>query len=389
MKKRILFLLCAAMLLLCACGGETAPAETPASDEAPAAETQPAASESGPAVRQIHLLNARANDSDTIELAEDAHFLARAVLPDENSFVDHWEVNGKKVNAGSRLYSLEFDSEGVFLVEAFLRERKAVDCVNCYLQFLDDKGNAAGEKYSYVSFEEAYIVPTTNEVHAAGSISAQITAIVPAGQSVDYWIINGTAVHYTENVVSFIFVGLNGPLTIEAVMKSGAGGTPVTSLIGDYDPGNNKGTLPEDRPDDDKPIGKEISSPWKLIDPVQGKPLDSSPSPSPEGTTGNENDGHTHNWQYTNEGSWAATCTQDGRYHYVCTICGADYYQTIPGGHQFSWVSEGITWNLGGTHTQVCSVCGARGQSQYHNIVSEGNGWFHCTICGDRVFIVN
>ena len=186
-----------ALVLLTAAVIRHMPEERPESihpaDEA--AEPSPEAEEPVliPTVRQIALINARVDGKEILDLTEEGRYLARAVLP-EGYTVDHWEVNGEPVDAGGRLYSLEFDSEGVWKVEAVLREERRVTCVNAYLQFLDEEGDPAGWMYEDVCFEYDYTVPTTGEEHPGGSITAVVLPIDPEAEEPYYWIIDGEKV---------------------------------------------------------------------------------------------------------------------------------------------------------------------------------------------------
>ena len=394
MKRWISFLVALVLAFsLCACGQSTQQEPAPAPEQQePAPAPVSAEIPEGPQTRKIQLIRAAANGYSSIELSEDDTFLARAVLPDQESVVDHWELNGELTDSGGRLYSLAFDSTGVDLVEAYIRPMKNVTCRNCYLQFLDDKGAPAGTKYKRVFFEEYYTVPTTNEPHEGGSISACVTAFVPAGKSVDYWIINGAAYHTEQEIRSFIFIGLTDSLDIDVVFKDGPAGTPVNILIGQYDPGNGRGT-PVQRPDDDNPYGHEdglIPPVWQDFgDDVDGETFDDE-TPTELDTNGGD---HTHVWELSGPGSYEPTCTSAGCHHFVCKICGKTYDEYYGGGHQFRWVSDGpgaFSWGISGTHTQVCTVCGARGSTEAHAVERyPADGHFWCSVCGESWYEIN
>ncbi|MBR5093469.1 MAG: hypothetical protein IK095_00105 [Oscillospiraceae bacterium] len=374
MKKTLSILLLSCLLLvLCACGSQTDAAapdgSTPETDATapgtPTADT-----------RSIVLVNASVNGEDHMVLTEEGHFLARAVLPDRSRAVDHWTINGADVDAEGRRYSLEFDSAGTDVVSAVLRERLHVSCDGCYLQFLDDNGTPCGPMYQKVYFEDNYVVPVTNNEHTGGSISCHIAAKVPAGMKVDYWVINGTALRYDQNVLGFTLVGLTKTLEIQVVLTSG-NGTAGADVIMKFetDTGFSPG-YPDDEPvilddTDDGGFG------WVLDD--DGTPTTTSTTTGGgENGTGLESGDHTHDWVFAPELSYAATCTQDGRNTFRCSICGETYYQSIPGGHQYVWVDADTFYG----HQQVCQICGAIGARESHNFAYEGNGWWRCTVCG-------
>ena len=240
MKK--LLALCLVLILMlsaCACGKEEK-VEPPTPVANPTAPTVSTVYISAESLKNVMLINARANDSSTLELEENMHLLARAVLPGKNTTVDHWEINGKQVDSGGRRYTLEFDTDETDVVSAILREKKSVACVNSYITFLDSKGNDIGKKYKRVRFEDDYTIPVTGEAHAGGTITCRITAAVPAGMEVDYWLFNGVAYRFdNQNVVSFVVVGLNVDMVYEPIFCPATGRAPIYSIIEAFDPGFN------------------------------------------------------------------------------------------------------------------------------------------------------
>ena len=362
-------LLLSLVLTLCACGAKSPGVATGTMGF------------SGNGTHVIMLTNANVDGATRLEVSQEGTFLAKAVLPDRETAVDYWTIDGQRVDAGNRSYSLEFDSEGVSVVNAVLRERKNVTCTGAYLQFLDENGNPAGPMYQKVYFEDNYVIPHSGEEHPGGIINCYIGAKVPAGKSVDYWIINGTAVQFDGNVTGFTLYGLDRPLHVEVVFKDGDG-TSGHDLIFTFDP--NPNTNPKDP--DDNPYG------WEWDDEDDGWVPYTDPDtpgydPTPGGTpTGNEN-GHTHNWVYDPEHSWLATCEQDGRNTFKCTGCDEIYYQDVPGGHQYHWVSDGVG---AGTHTQVCSRCGGRGVTESHVWLPVTHDGKHvCSVCFDYWYEIN
>ena len=392
MRKWLSLLLAALLVLsLCACGQtaqEPEPVQTPA--EEPSAEPISAAIPQPAATHQIQLVRATANGYTVMELEQEDEFLARAVLPDDESVVDHWELNGEFADPGDRQYSLVFNSSDVYVVEAYIRPAKNVSCVkNCYLQFLNDDGEPAGDKYKRVFFEDFYTEPVTDTPHEGGSITACVTAFVPAGKSVDYWIINGAAFRTEQEIRAFIFVGLRDSLEIEAVLKDGMGGTPVTSLMGTFDPGRGRGQ-PVSHPDDDVPEGRTVPAVQKwdpFDDGVDGDLFDDTPDPGSSAIQAPPSEGdHEHDWQLNPGRSWAPTCTGEGQDLYVCSICGKEFANRIPAtGHQFYWSSNG--WWSG--HTQHCSVCGATGLTEAHTEITDYTGSWDCPVCGEHYTAIN
>ena len=381
MKKWMsIFLALCLLLALAACGG-AAETQAPAADHgAPAAEqpapaAQPEGTQGG-ALHSIALVNATVAGESHMELQEEGTFLARAVLPDRASAVDYWTIDGEKADAGGRRYSLEFESSGADVVSAVLREKLHVSCEGCYLQFLDDNGTAGGPMYQKIFFEDSYVIPTTGQEHAGGSINCHITAKVPSGMRVDYWIVNGTAVRFDAEIRGFQLIGLTKSLEIEAVFTGGIG-TSGSDMIMHFDPLPGTPTrLPDDEP---VLLDESGTDGWILDD-------DGSPEPSPT-TTGGSGD-HVHDWVFDGEHSYPASCTQDGRNAFKCSGCGETYYQTLPVGHQWYW-RNAATFS---GHEQICSVCGARGATGahvYHEEYREGGTWQVCSICGYSYQVIN
>ena len=384
MPKRVSILLLACLvLLLCACGAQAPAQEPQAAPDAPVAQADvPQA----PELHHIALFNATVAGEERMELQEEGTFLARAVLPDRASAVDYWMIDGERADAGGRRFSLEFESSGTDAVTAVLREKLHVSCEGCYLQFMDDNGLVGGPKFQKVFFEDNYVVPVTSSEHPGGSIDCYVAAAVPSGMRVDYWIINGVAAAFDETVTGFRLFGLTKSLDIQVIFTSGPGTSGADLLL-------NFGRLPDTTPKfpDDEPIIRDgdggATDDWT---PFEG------------GTDGtelgsNEAADHTHNWVYDAEHSWPAKCPgqsaagsvpsntgTNGRNAYVCSICGATYYQDVPGAHQFRWVSDG----MGEQHYHQCVLCGAIddwGQCEWlwvEDSSKPAGGYYRCPVCG-------
>ena len=337
-----------ALVLLTAAVIRHMPAERPESihpaDEA--AEPSPEAEEPVliPTVRQIALINARVDGKEILDLTEEGRYLARAVLP-EGYTVDHWEVNGEPVDAGGRLYTLEFDSEGVWKVEAVLREERRVTCVNAYLQFLDEDGQPAGWLYEDVCFEYDYTVPTTGEKHPGGSISAWVLPIDPEADEPWYWVIDGEKIETFPPAKGILLDNLDRSVQIELVYQHGYRDRELTEAIV-LGEGGETPPLPQ-RPEDDLPenIRPQPEETWQEVDYTRdGVPID----PEAPGR-----DGHTHDWVLDEENSWENSCTNMGRRTYECSICGWRYYIILgQKPHQFVWATQG-QWE-----GERCTVCG-------------------------------
>ena len=348
-----------------------------------------------PQVRQITLINARVDGKEILELTEEGHYLARAVLP-EGYTVDHWEVNGEPVDTGGRLYSLEFDSEGVWKVEAVLREELRVTCVNAYLRFLDENGAASGALYSAVSFEYDYTVPTTGELHPGGTLTVYVSPLIPSGQEVDYWLINGEKVEADNPARGILLQDLDHSVVISAVLKEGEGWMPR----GDSYTLTGRGQEPARPPkaSDDLPEGTDAlptNSPWEELDASEDDvPIDPD-APTP--------DGHEHVWK--RDYIIMGFCTGWDAEILRCEICEKMYLRAAPGEHNsyrkntgnpeqhevrcvfcdaFLWnEAHSLAWERNQTaHYQRCSICGYQQNYEEHTFVYDGNWRWSCSVCG-------
>ncbi len=305
-----------------------------------------------PQVRQITLINARVDGKEILELTEEGHYLARAVLP-EGYTVDHWEVNGEPVDTGGRLYSLEFDSEGVWKVEAVLREELRVTCVNAYLQFLDENGKAVGEMYEEISFEYDYTVPATGAKHPGGSVTVFVSPLLPQGQELDYWLIDGEKVESEKPARGILLQDLDHSVEIEAVLHGGDSRIGTGELIilqgsGEAQKPTSMTTVGDDLPDGAAALPE--NSPWRVLDSERdGVPID------PDAPT---EDGHKHAWILG--GRVSGWCTGWDVGVYYCKICGEEYRLVEPGYHQIFYRDQGET------HSRRCTVCGADLSSEAH-----------------------
>ena len=130
---------------------------------------------------------------------------------------DHWEVDGKVQDTTAN--KLELTLSKTTQIRAVFHERRTVKCINCYIQFLTDKGNANGKKYTEFDFEEDYTNPVTKKKEKGGLISFYITADIPKKKEVDYWLINGVEYRYPKDISKFCVEELNEATVFEVVFK--------------------------------------------------------------------------------------------------------------------------------------------------------------------------
>ena len=114
-------------------------------------------------------------------------------------------------------------------------------------------------------------------------------------------------------------------------------------------------------------------------------------------TTAETTTAHVHDWQYNGEYP-SATCTNEGKEWYICSVCGAEYYDIIPaldhnwernGGSPPDCTHDGGKWYIctrcGEEYVEVLSAIGHDWTKVYHcppSCVMTGYDTFQCTQCG-------
>lgn len=131
---------------------------------------------------------------------------AAAVVPHGMVF-SHWNINGKPITAQGETLSL--DVTGNTVVEAVLRKELKVTVINAYLQLLDSKGNAKGNKVKEYVFEKA----------EGKKVSLYIHAEVPKNHVIDHWRINGVAHYFDKTVTGIKVFNLDTVSVYEVVLK--------------------------------------------------------------------------------------------------------------------------------------------------------------------------
>ena len=95
----------------------------------------------------------------------------------------------------------------------------------CHIQFVDGDGNAKGESFTELNFGEPYYNSLTRRNITNGDVDVRITADVPRGRTVEYWVINGVKYTFNTQVKSFTRRDVTYGMTIEAVLD---GASPRT-----------------------------------------------------------------------------------------------------------------------------------------------------------------
>lgn len=106
---------------------------------------------------------------------------------------------------------------------------KILRTIGCVIQFVDGDGNAKGDAFTELNFGEVYYNTLTRKNVTDGSVDVRITADVPMGKKVAYWIINGAKYTFNTEVKSFTLRELPYGMTIEAVFSSESAQTLPTA----------------------------------------------------------------------------------------------------------------------------------------------------------------
>lgn len=168
-------------------------------------------------VKYAYGMNCTINGERTVKLSDgSAEYSCKADLIEGYVF-DHWVV-GEKVDEVSGPEA-SFTLSDTTVVQAVFHQRHIVKTVNCHLQFMNAGGNAKGSNYTEFDFEEDYVNPITNAKCTGGKISFYLTADIPKGKEVDYWLINGVKYQYPNNVTKFRVENLDENTVYEVVFK--------------------------------------------------------------------------------------------------------------------------------------------------------------------------
>lgn len=147
----------------------------------------------------VYLINARANGEKQLLLEGETELVITAELP-EDMRLKAWTVNGQVLNTTEPTITLSLGENTV--VKAELRPVKKVTAVNCTMQFLNYYENSGGESFTELVFEEDYLNSFTGLTEKGGQLSVCVQAPIPAGKSLEYWLVNGERldVHGTVNI---------------------------------------------------------------------------------------------------------------------------------------------------------------------------------------------
>lgn len=106
---------------------------------------------------------------------------------------------------------------------------KILRAIGCVIHFVDKDGNIKGDSFTELNFGEEYYNPLTRKTVTDGSVDVRITAEIPKGQKVAYWVINGAKYNFNNEVKSFTLREVPYGMVIEAVLSGQTAQTLLTA----------------------------------------------------------------------------------------------------------------------------------------------------------------
>ena len=167
------------------------------------------------------------NGSDSFRLnAAGESVTIRADVPND-LILDHWEINGERIDSDGHILTIAPESS--CFVEAFTCRRRILTAIHATFRLLDEKGKAGGRSFADFDFEEDYFNPASETYHTGGTVSALITASVPANHEIAYWLIDGVVYRFNRVVTSITVTDLDHAAVYEPVFKSTGAPDPEPS----------------------------------------------------------------------------------------------------------------------------------------------------------------
>ena len=96
---------------------------------------------------------------------------------------------------------------------------KILRTIGCVIHFIDKDGNIKGDSFTELNFGEDYYNTLTRKTVTDGSVDVKISAEIPKGKKVAYWVINGAKYTFNNEVKSFTLREIPYGMVIEAVLS--------------------------------------------------------------------------------------------------------------------------------------------------------------------------
>lgn len=202
--KTVLLILTAVMMLSLTACGEPKPEVVPVMPkvdpaEFTALEKRIAAAEAD-RENYVYLINASVNGETVLPIDGETELTVDADLP-EGMKMAQWTVNGVSMNTLEESVSVTVSENTV--IKAEFRPIRKVTCINCTAQFLDYYENNGGASFTEFVFEDDYVNSYTGLPVEGGSLLLCVQAPIPAGKTLDHWLINGEAFNIPGTVNIF------------------------------------------------------------------------------------------------------------------------------------------------------------------------------------------
>ena len=135
---------------------------------------------------------------------------------------------------------------------AVLTDEQIVSAVDAQIQFVNEKRQPLGKKFTRFDFTNDYTSYATKANVRGGEFSGRIEAIIPAGMEVDHWLINGVPFYFNIAPRCITVICLNESTTYQPVFR--AKKTKPIAPAETFSPEYNFVVEPEsDRPNRDDP----------------------------------------------------------------------------------------------------------------------------------------
>lgn len=173
------------------------------------------------------LLNSNAGDGFSVLCDTDPYEVTAVAKIPEGMVFDHWEINGEAQNSGGS-GGFTFTAGEDTVVEAIYTRPKIVTSKNAYMQFVWNN-SPVGSKFYSLDFGKQYEGFTGTE--PGGSVTFYITAEIPSGYEIDYWLIDGVKYFFGPSQNRLQVENLKEAATYEPVFKTeGSNGTSPGSV---------------------------------------------------------------------------------------------------------------------------------------------------------------
>ena len=175
-------------------------------------------------------------------------FYVTAVIP-RKAEIDYWLINGVKYqfpdNKITKFRVLGLNEattiEAVFkgmtpsygkshdprAEELEYQAPHVMRCINCWGQFMNDKGKPAGKEYLEFDFDQTYTDPVAKKKLPGGHLDIFLSTKLPKDSTVATWAINGVWYQFPQTVKRIRVMGLDEATLYEVLYKGVASATPA------------------------------------------------------------------------------------------------------------------------------------------------------------------